>query len=106
MLDLSSSCSSCSTNVNMSLFEHNFSIEHHNVQSLLSKVDQLQMELSHFDVIALNETWLSQDIQKDERMFQKLPKTISKRYKCRPDDTCDGVLVYVKTISLVSVEHT
>ena len=61
-VDLSSSCSSCSTNVNMSLFEHNFSIVHYNVQSLLAKVDQLQMELSHFDVISLSETWLSPEI--------------------------------------------
>ena len=69
-VDLSSSCSSCTTDINLSLFEQNFSVVHYNVQSLLAKVDQLQMEPSHFDVIALSETWLSPDIMDDKVYFQ------------------------------------
>ena len=72
--DLSSSCSSCSIDINLSLFEQNFPVVHYNVQSLLAKVDQLQMELSHFDVIAFSETWLSPDIQDDKIMFQNYQK--------------------------------
>ena len=69
-VDLSSSCSSCTIDINLSLFEQNFSLVHYDVQSLLAKVDQLQMELSHFDVIALSETWLSTDIKDDKVFFQ------------------------------------
>ena len=43
---------------------------HYNIQSLLAKVDKLQMELSHFDVIALSETWLSPDIKGDKIFFR------------------------------------
>ena len=39
------------SDVSMSLFEHQCSVVHYNVQSLLANVDQLQMELSHFDVV-------------------------------------------------------
>ena len=66
---------------------------HYNGQSLLAKVDQLQMELSHFDVIAFSETWLSPDIQDDKIMFQNYQKPFRKD---RPDDTYGGVIIYVK----------
>ena len=92
-VDLSSSCSSCTTNINLSLFEQNFSVVHYNVQSLLAKVDQLQMELSHFDVIALSETWLSPDIKDDKIFFQNYQKPFRKD---RPDNTYGGVIIYVK----------
>ena len=49
-----------------------------------AKVDQLQMGLSHFDVIALCETWLSPDIQDDKIMFQNYQKPF---LRGRPDDT-------------------
>ena len=91
--DLSSSCSSCSMDINLSLFEQNFSVLHYNVQSLLAKVDQLQMELSHFDVIAFSETWLSPDIQDGKIMFQNYQKPFRKD---RPDDAYGGVIIYGK----------
>ena len=47
---------------------------HYNFQSLLAKVDQLQMEVSHFDVIAFSETLLSPDIQDDKIMLQNYQK--------------------------------
>ena len=74
-VDLSSSCSSCTTDINLSLFELNFSVVHYNVQSLLAKIDQIQMELSHFDAIALSETWLFPDIKDDKIFFSELPET-------------------------------
>ena len=74
-VDLSSSCSSCTTDINLSLFEQNFSVVYYNVQSLLAKVDQLQMKLSHFDVIALSEIWLSPDIKDDKIFVQNCPET-------------------------------
>ena len=101
-VDLSSFCSSCSIDTNLSLFEQNFSVVHYNVQSLLAKVDQLQMELSHFDVIAFSETWLSPDIQDDKIMFPNYQKPFRKD---RPDDAYGGVIIYVKNIYPVSVEQ-
>ena len=92
-VDLSSSCSSCTTDINLSLFEKNFLVVHYNVQSLLAKVDQLQMELSHFDVIALSETWLSPDIKNNKVFFQNYQKPFRKD---RPDNTYGGVVIYVK----------
>ena len=74
-VDLSSSCSSCTTDINLSLFGQNFSVVYYNVHSLLAKVDQLQMKLSHFDVIALSETWLSPDIKDDKIFVQNYPET-------------------------------
>ena len=66
---------------------------HYNAQSLLAKVDQLQMELSHFDVIALSETWLYPDIKDDKVFFQNYLKPFRKD---RPDNTYGGVIIYVK----------
>ena len=79
--------------INLSLFGHNFSVVHYNVQSLLAKADQLQMELSNFDVIAFSETWLSPDIQDDKIMFQNYQKPFRKDI---PDDAYGGVIIYVK----------
>ena len=56
---ISSSTESFNGYMNDSVFEKNFSLVHYNVQSLLNKIDQIQMELSHFDITALSETWLS-----------------------------------------------
>ena len=91
--DLSSSCSSCITDINLSLLEQNFSVVHYNVQSLIAKVDQLQMELSHFDVIALSETWLSPDIKDDKVFFQNYQKPFRKD---RPDNAYGGVIIYTQ----------
>ena len=54
--DISSSTESFNDYMNVSVFEKNFSLVHFNVQSLLNKTDQIQMELSHFDIIAVSET--------------------------------------------------
>ena len=82
--------SPCTNDINLSLFEQNFSVVHYNVQSLQAKVDQLQMELYHFEVIALSETWLFLDIQDDKMIFQNFQKTFRKD---RPDNTYGGVII-------------
>ena len=74
-VDLSSSCSSRTTDINLSLFEQNFSVVHYNIQSLLVNVDQLQIKLSHFDIIELSDTWLSPDIKDDMIFFSELQET-------------------------------
>ena len=59
-----------SSMVDLSIFEQNFSIVHYNIQSLVGKLDQIQIELSHFDVIALSESWLSENVSTEEILFQ------------------------------------
>ena len=59
------SSSSCSFQ-DLSPFEENFSVIHYNVQGLVSKIDQLQVEPSHFDIIAFTETWLSPAIPDED----------------------------------------
>ena len=59
----------------------------------MGKVDQLQIELSHFDVIALTETWLSENVSTDEIMFQNYQVPFRKD---RITNSYGGVIVYVK----------
>ena len=70
-----------------------FSIVQYNIQSLMGKVDQLQIELSYFDVITLTETWLSEYVSTDEIMFQNYQVPFRKD---RITNSYDGVKVYVK----------
>ena len=37
-----------------------FSVVHYNVQSILNKLDLIETELRHFDVINITESWLDQ----------------------------------------------
>ena len=48
---------------------HHLSIVHHNVQSILKKIDLLQSELYNFDIIALTETWLNTSVANEDIMF-------------------------------------
>ncbi|MCG7881047.1 MAG: hypothetical protein JAY96_05605 [Candidatus Thiodiazotropha endolucinida] len=77
----------------LSIFENHFSVVHYNIQSLLNKVDQLQVEFSHFDVVALSETWLSPNVSDDDIMFQNFQKPFRKD---RMINNYGGVIVYVK----------
>ena len=54
-----------SSTYDISIFEQNFSIVQYNIQSFMGKVDQLQIKLSHFDVMALIVTWLSENVSTD-----------------------------------------
>ena len=58
----------------------------------MSKIDQLQVELSHFDIIAFTETWLSPAIPDED--ISLVNYQIPYR-KDRPD-SYGGVIVYVK----------
>lgn len=90
--DVSLLSSSSSSSQDLSPFEENFSVIHYNVQSLVSKIDQLQVELSHFDIIAFTETWLSPAIPDED--ISLVNYQIPYR-KDRPD-SYGGVIVYVK----------
>ena len=80
--------------MNVSVFEKNFSLVHYNVQSLLNKTDQIQMELPHFDIIALSETWLSPTT--DDNNI-KLIKYQHPFRKDRQTNTNGGVIVYTRS---------
>ena len=50
----------------------------HYIQSQANKVNQLQVELSHFDVIALSETWFNPNMSDDGIRFQNFQKPFRK----------------------------
>lgn len=59
----------------------------------LQKIDQIQIELSHFDVIALSETWLKPSI---EDIDIKLLNYQQPFRKDRQNNNYGGVIVYVR----------
>ena len=79
--------------LDLSIFENNFSVVHYNIQSLANKVHQLQVELSHFDVRALSETWLNPSISDDDIMFQNFQKPFQKD---RIHNNYGGIIIYAK----------
>ena len=79
--------------IDVSIFERNFSLVHYNIQSLVGKLDLIQTELSHFDVIALSETWLSNNVSTDEILFPNYQRPFRKD---RTNNSYGGVIIYVK----------
>ena len=79
--------------IDLSIFEQIFSIVHYNIQSLVGKLDQIQIELLHFDVIALSESWLSDNVSTDEILFQNYQRPFR---KVRVENSYGGVIIYVK----------
>ena len=57
--------------IDVSIFARNFSIVHYNIQSLVGKLDLIQTELSHLNIIALSETWLSNNVS-TERFYSQI----------------------------------
>ena len=49
--------SSTSLSLDEKLIENKFSVVHYNIQSIANKLDLIETELQHFDVICLTETW-------------------------------------------------
>ncbi|MEW8545351.1 MAG: reverse transcriptase domain-containing protein, partial [Candidatus Thiodiazotropha sp.] len=72
---------------------HNLSFVHYNVQSIFSKLELLQAELSEFDILAFTETWLSPSIDTNDLMFQSYS---TPERKDRVGDYHGGVMIYVK----------
>ena len=74
----------------------NISIVHNNICSLQQKRDNVEAELSNFDIIALSETWLYEDFPSDKLSIKGYHPPIRLD---RPSDTQyhhGGVAVYVK----------
>ena len=71
-----------------------FSFVHYKFQSLLNKIDKTELELSHFDVIALSETWLSPATKDDDVKLAKSQDPFRK--KDRQTNNYGGVIVYVR----------
>ena len=74
----------------------NISIVHNNICSLQNKRDNVEAELSNFDIIALSETWLYKDFPSDMISIKGYQKPVRLD---RPSDTQNhhgGVAIYVK----------
>ena len=69
------------------------SLVHYNVQSILAKMDLIQAELSHFDILSFSETWLSPNICNKDLELQHYQ---SPERKDRNNDSHGGVLLYVR----------
>ena len=85
-----SSASSVLDSIN--LYRH-LSFVHHNVQSIVPKLDMILAELFDFDVLAFTETWLNPNIVSDDISL------ISYHHPGRKDRVADshrGVIVYIK----------
>ena len=78
----------------MSVFEDNFSVVHYNIQSLYTKIDQLQTELSQFDIIAFSETWISPNVKDTYTIF--LNYQLSPFRKDRLNNNYNGIKVYIR----------
>ncbi len=76
-----------------SLFKHNLSVMHYNVQSFLPKMNQLNAELSYFDVLTFSETWLSPDTLNTDILFHNFHPPFRND---RRGDRHGGVIMYVK----------
>ena len=79
--------------IDVSIFERNCSILHYNIQRLVGKLDLIQTELSHFDVITLSETRLSNNVSTDEILFPNYQRPFRKD---RTNNSYGGVITYVK----------
>ena len=75
------------------LLETNFSFVHMNIQSLISKLDIIEVELRDYSILSFTETWLKEsDITSDVY----LPGFQTPFCYCRNDHVGGGVSVYVK----------
>ena len=85
-----SSASSILDSINLS---RHLSFVHHNVQSIVPKLDMILAEFFDFDVLAFTETWLNPNITSDDISL------ISYHHPERKDRVVDnhgGVIVYIK----------
>ena len=70
----------------------NIAIVHYNVQSFLPKKDILYAELQEFDVIAISETWLSDNVNTEDIIFSNYHAPFRRD---RIGDAHGGILIYV-----------
>lgn len=94
----SNSSNSSSSSMSNTLFSsldltHNLSFVHYNVQSILSKLEILQAELSEFDILAFTETWLSPHTDINDLLLHSYN---TPERKDRAGDNHGGVMIYVK----------
>ena len=66
---------------------------HYNVQSLASKTDIIEPELTNFDIISLIETWLNDSISNEDLKFNEFQDPFRRD---RIGNSHGGVIVYVK----------
>lgn len=90
----SASISTTTTSQNTSLFEHNLSIIHLNIQSLVPKLDILEVEMQQYDLPVFTETWLHSEISTDDILISNFDPP----YRKYRDNRLGGVVAfYVRT---------
>ncbi|MES9992837.1 MAG: reverse transcriptase domain-containing protein, partial [Candidatus Thiodiazotropha sp.] len=91
--NLSFSSSMSNTLISSLDLTHNLSFVHYNVQSIFSKLEILQAELSDFDILAFTETWLGPSIDTSDLLLHSYN---TPERKDRVGDNHGGVMIYVK----------
>ena len=89
--DDSSASSSVGSTFEDKSIKNKFSIVHYNIQSISNKVDLMESELRHFDVICLTETWLDRRISDDSIKLNGF----NLYRRDRADDNHGGICVFV-----------
>lgn len=89
-----SSQSTSTTSQDLSFFENNLSIVHLNIQSLLPKIDILDAEMQHYDILVFTETWLSSRVSNEEICITNFDPPYRND---RENRLGGGVAIYVRT---------
>ena len=84
--------SSTSLTLDEKVLENKFSVVHYNIQSIANKLDLIETELRHFDVICLTETWLDTRTSDDFLLL----KDYKLYRRDRNGDNHGGICVYVR----------
>ena len=70
-------------------------IIHHNVQSILPKLDEIYIELKDFDILTFSETWLNETTHTDDLHLNSYHPP---ERKDREANRYGGVMLYVKSV--------
>ncbi|MEW8548237.1 MAG: endonuclease/exonuclease/phosphatase family protein, partial [Candidatus Thiodiazotropha sp.] len=89
----SSHSSSSSDSFSDPILQEHFSVVHYNIQSLSHKVEILESELRHFDVVCLSETWLDHRTTDNDIIMHGFNVPYRRD---RLGDNHGGICVYVK----------
>ena len=78
-------------------------VMHININSIRNKIDLMEAEYGHFDVITVSETWLSDSISNDSIHMTNFHPPIRLD---RPNDAHGGVAIYIKNNLFVNLVLT
>ena len=82
-----------------------FKFIHLNVRSLIPKIDQIYMEFNHYDIIALTETFLSEDISDESLQMQGYYSSFRRDRNRHGGGVCIYVKNYIYAVRCTELEN-